>query len=294
VQRPARVGNITLVPVEHTLGLDWETVFGLAPDAYETFTIHQEDEFTEVFVVTGIAGSGPVTLGHVLPRETGEGLALIDDATGDELFFYPRGIEGVQNDMSANLVNGWRSSSLFAITADSAELVDLWQTAPGEPPILWAVEVVEFGDEVIATAIGDGGAESHITSDGLSWQDHPSPPEGAGTTYDEQSGYLYASVFGMFAPTHWISADSVNWTLLEIDSDQHSVLHRLDLGWLILVHDDGGSLSNVAYFAAGGVTSQIEIGLPAGEQIRHAVALNNSVVLVGESSMWLGELSLEQ
>ncbi len=292
VGRPARIDDVNLVPVEHVLGIDWERIFGVEPGTYPVVTLHQEDEFTDVLVVTGRSAQGSVTLGRVTPRETGEGLFLVDESTGDELFFYPRGIEGIDQDMSAELVNGVRSSSLYAITDTGARELDVFQTAGGGQPRPWVVQVVEYGGQVIAIGAGDGGIESFISPDGVDWQSHSAPPFYGDVIVDEASGLLYSSPLGMFS-THWVSADAVTWSTLDVAEDRFSLLRRLTSGWLVLPVEDEGTLAGVGFFIVGDDQSEITVGDAAGATVDSAVAVGDTILLIGPGSAWLGQLRFQ-
>jgi hypothetical protein len=292
VGRPAQIGDVTLVPVEHRLGIDWEGIFGIAPGTYPVVTIHQETEFTETVVVTGRSPLGSVTLGRVVPRESGDGLALINEATADELFFYPRGIAGIDQEMTSELLNGVSSSSLYAVTAAEAQELDLFQTASGGRPRPSAVQVVEYGGRVIAIGTGDRGIEAWISSDGMDWQGHPAPPFYGDVIVDEQSGFLYSSPIGMFL-THWISNDAVSWTAVDPPDDRFSSLHRLTSGWLLLTLDDQGLLADLGVFIAGADEAQVAIDDSAGAVVHSAVAVGDTILLIGPGSGWLGELSFQ-
>lgn len=290
IGRPALIGAVTLLPVEHLVSIDWERIFGVPPGTYPVITIHQENEFTDVLVVTGRSASGSIILGRVVPRETTSGLFLIDESTGDELFFYPRGIEGVDQDMSGNLVNGVSSSSLHAITDAGVRELDLFQVARGDQPAVRAVQVVEYGGQVVAIGLGDGGIEAFISSDGVEWQAHPAPPFYGDVIVDEASGFLYSSPISMFS-SHWVSADAITWSMLDVA--QAGFLRRLTSGWLFLPVDDEGLLTDVGLFLVGEGQSEIAIDDPTGTVVHSAVAVGDATLLIGPGSAWLGELSFQ-
>ncbi len=293
VGRPGQIGDVTLVPVEHRVDIDWEQIFGIAPGTYPVVTIHQETEFTETVVVTGISPLGSVTLGRVVPRETTDGLSLTNETTGDELFFYPRGIAGVDQDMASELLNGVSSSSLYAVTDGGAQELNLFATANGDQPRPFAVQVVEYFGQVIAIAVGDGGVESLISTNGVDWQSHPAPPFYGDVIVHEPSGLLYSSPIGMFL-THWISADAVTWTAVDPpEEDGFSSLHRLTSGWLVLPLDDEGLLADAGVFIVGDDRAQIAINDAAGAVVHSAVAIGDTILLIGPETAWLGELSSE-
>lgn len=287
--RPAQIDGVTLVPVEFVVGIDWERVFGVTPGTYEVVTIHQDSAVTDTVVVAGRSALGSVTLGRVVPRENGDGLSLTDEASGAELFFYPRGTAGVDQDMAIELLNGVSSSHLYSITDAGSQELGLFEIASGDQPALSAVQVVGYFGQVIAIAAGDGGIESLISSNGVDWQSHPAPPFYGDVIVDKASGLLYSSPIGMFS-THWISADAVTWTAVDPPTDQFSTLHRLTSGWLVLPLDDQGLLDDISVFIVGADQAEIEIGDATGAVVHAAVAVGDTVLLIGPGPDWLGEL----
>ena len=73
-------------------------------------------------IVTGDTESGEVSLARLLPQESADGVRLIDESTGEEIYFLPRGTEGLDGEM-LNEIGGWRTYSLFSLTPEGAVAV---------------------------------------------------------------------------------------------------------------------------------------------------------------------------
>lgn len=291
--RPARVDETTLLPVEFRLDFDWEAILGIDRSSYLFLEEGFESETTDVLTVWGVTEVGSETLAHVEIDETSAGLTLADDDTGEELLFVPRGTQGLDGEMLAEL-GGWRTFSLFAVTPDGVVESDLWSGVAGNPGNPWAVQAYEFEDSVVVWAGSEEGGTSYITSDGFTFQSHPSPPfEFASVTNDTDSGYLHASTWGLFAATHWISSDSVNWSLLDVDSTLSSRLYRLDNAWLVIRNENEGALADTHYISFDGETWHPLTDLPTGfnpDQL--ALVWADRILLVSDQTAWLGSLEV--
>ena len=300
ILRPARVGDAIVVPVEYRLDFDWETILGIAPGTYGYFEVGFEDEFTDVLSVWGGFDRNPGDpLAHVLIRETSEGLTLTDDDTGDQLLFIPRGTEGLDGEMLAEL-GGWRTYSLFTLGPDGVVEADLWNDVAGNPGNPWALQVYEFEGSAVVWVGREDGDNGYITSDGLSFRSHPSPPfEFATITNDTESGYLHASSGSFFPPIHWISTDSVNWSELDVESSLRTSLHRLDDAWLVIVYNEDGDLSDTHYMSFDDETWQPVTNGPTGlGPVFSVLAWDDTIVLVFQDyelevdATWIGSVEL--
>jgi hypothetical protein len=293
ILRPARVGGAIVVPVEYRLGFDWEMILGIAPGTHDYFEEGFEDEFTDVLSVWGGFEPPGDPLAKVVIRETSEGLTLTDDDTGDQLLFIPRGTEGLDGEMLGEL-SGWRTYSLFTLGPDGVVEADLWNDVAGDPGTPWALQVYEFEGSAVVLVGSEDGDNGYVTSDGLSFRSHPSPPfEFATITNDIESGYLYASSGSFFPPNHWISTDSVNWSQLDVESSLPTSLHRLDDAWLVIVYNEDGDVSDTHYMSFDDETWQPVTNGPTGlGAVLQVLAWDHTVVVVGVDGMWIGSVEL--
>jgi len=295
----ASVGNATIVSLQLSLEFDWAAILGIEAGRYDDFPIVEFDETrtdeTDVYAVTRLIiddeEDSEQLVAEIRFVSDQDGLLLLDNTTGDEIIFFPRGIEGAGRDTTDDPLfalheGGWGSSRevLLLVRPDGARTIDpeIGASAPFE--YCWQTLTEVDGQVLVAVCDEDGAAETFLTSDGVTWSDGPPIPPLASRDYDPDSGYWYGSTIAFDGSTLWISSSGADWTMLNPPADQYSRLFRLAGGWVVT--DSSGDV----FVSSDGEFWSTSADGPSDLRM---LALGNWLVGFDEETTWVGVVTFD-
>jgi hypothetical protein len=303
VQDVVSAGGAMLALVAVGMEFDWAAILGLQPDDYSDSLIVEFDETRNEPDVYAVIRRGPEPLDEDAERsdelvaevrfDDGQsGFRIVDNVTGGELIFFPRGTEpwvgyGVPDGGLFGLSEGgWsgRYETLVMVRSDGATIFDYKIPEVDSLEYCWQALSEVAGQMLVGVCTEDDVATTFLSPDGVSWSPGPRPTNLVGYDYDSDSGYWYGYTYGFSGSTRWISADGIEWTMLESGGSENARLFRLDGGWVVVDQNWAEETASGVFVSVDGEMWTENPGVPLGT----THGLGNTIVVFGEDKTWIG------